>query len=314
MKHTSDNGTYDVVVVGGGPAGLQAALTLGRMHRRVLLLDSGSYRNDPADLMHNFITHDGRPPAELRALARAELATYDTVEVRDAAATSVVPDGGAWSVGTDGGPVGARLVLLATGVRDTLPDKPGLTGLFGTVAAHCPFCHGHEYAGTPVAVLGSHPHVGRIAGMLAPIACEVVVLSDGGEVDADNLAQLGALGASVRTEPVAGFCRGSLGGIVSFASGPDLEVGGVFVAPTFAQSAPFAADLGLSLLASGCIEVDVMGRTSLPGVYAAGDLAHTAATPMPLSSVLAAAAAGQAAATACVGDLLALDAGVPVHV
>ena len=301
---------YDVVVVGGGPAGLQAALTLGRMHRRVLLLDSGRYRNDPADLMHNFLTHDGRPPAELRALARAELATYDTVEVRDALASSVVPDGDRWSVATDDGPVGARLVLLATGVRDTLPDKPGLSGLYGTVAAHCPFCHAHEYAGTPVGVLGSHPHVGRIAAMLAPIASEVVVLSDGGEVDQDNLAQLRSLGASVRTEVVAGFCRSPLGALVSFASGPDLEVGGVFVAPTFAQSAPFAADLGLDVLPSGCVEVDVMGRTSLAGVYAAGDLAHTAASPMPLSSVLAAAAAGQAAATACVADLIALDHGV----
>ena len=301
---------YDVVVVGGGPAGLQAALTLGRMHRRVLLLDSGRYRNDPADLMHNFLTHDGRPPAELRALARAELAPYDTVEVRDALASSVVPDGDRWSVATDDGPVGARLVLLATGVRDTLPDKPGLSGLYGTVAAHCPFCHAHEYAGTPVGVLGSHPHVGRIAAMLAPIASEVIVLSDGGEVDQDNLAQLRSLGASVRTEVVAGFCRSPLGALVSFASGPDLEVGGVFVAPTFAQSAPFAADLGLDVLPSGCVEVDLMGRTSLAGVYAAGDLAHTAASPMPLSSVLAAAAAGQAAATACVADLIALDHGV----
>ncbi len=303
---------YDVVVVGGGPAGLQAALTLGRMHRRVLLLDSGTYRNDPTDLLHNFLTHDGRPPAELRALARAELATYDTVEVRDTAATSVVPDGDGWSVGTDAGPVGARLVLLATGVRDTLPDKPGLAPLFGTAAAHCPFCHGHEYAGTPVAVLGSHAHVGRVAAMLAPIASEVVVLTDGDELDDANAAQLRSLGASVRTEVVAGFCPSSLGAAVSFAAGPGLEVGGVLVATTFAQSAPFAADLGLHLLPSGCVEVDAMGRTSLSGVYAAGDLAHTAATPMPLSSVLAAAAAGQTAATACVADLLALDHGVLV--
>jgi thioredoxin reductase len=301
---------YDVVVVGGGPAGLQAALTLGRMHRQVLLLDAGGYRNDPADLMHNFLTHDGRPPAELRAMARAELATYDTVTVRDAGATSVVPDGAGFSVGTDAGPVGARLVVLATGVRDTLPDKPGLAALFGTVAAHCPFCHGHEYAGTPVAVLGSHAHVGRIAAMLAPIASEVLVLADGGELDEANLAQLRSVDASVRSEVVTGLCPSSLGALVSFESGPDVELGGILVGTTFEQSAPFAAELGLTLLGSGCVEVDVMGRTSLPGVYAAGDLAHTAATPMPFSSVLGAAAAGQLAAAACVADLLALDHGV----
>ncbi len=254
--------------------------------------------------MHNFITHDGRPPAELRALARAELATYDTVEVRDEAALSVVPDGHRFSVGTEAGPVSTRLVVLATGVRDTLPDKPGLADLFGTVAAHCPFCHGHEYAGLPVAVLGSHPHVGRMASMLAPIASEVVVLADGGVVDDENAAVLAGAGASVRQEPVTGFCRSSLGARVSFADGPDLEVGGVLVGTTFEQSAPFATDLGLTLLPSGCVEVDEMGRTSRPGVLAAGDLAHVPALAMPLSSVLASAAAGQAAAAACVFDLL----------
>jgi thioredoxin reductase len=303
--------TYDVVVVGGGPAGLQAALTLGRMHRQVLLLDSGDYRNAPAEHLHNFLTHDGRPPAELRRLARAELTAYDTVTVRDEAAHSVVPDGPGFSVGTASGPVATRLVVLATGVRDTLPDKPGLAGIFGTAAAHCPFCHGHEYAGTPVGVLGSHPHVGRVAAMLAPIASEVVVLADGGELDADNLAQLRSIDASVRHEVVAGFCPSSLGAVVSFESGPDLEVGGVLIGTTFAQSAPFAADLGLTLLPSGCIEVDGFGRTSLTGVYAAGDLAHSAQLPMPMASVLGAAAAGQTAAIACVADLLALEHGVP---
>lgn len=282
---------YDVTIIGGGPAGLQAALTLGRMHRRVLLLDSGRYRNDPTDAMHNFIGSDGLPPAELRARARAELTAYDTVEVRDVAATEVRPEGGGFAVdGHD-----TRLVLLATGVRDTLPDKPGLAAIFGSAAAHCPFCHGHEYAGRPVAVLGSHPHVGRIVEMVRPIASEVVVLADGGEASAP--------GTTVRPEVVTGFCRSPLGARVSFAGGPDLEVGGVMVATTFAQSAPFAADLGLTLLDSGCVEVDAMGRTSRPGVYAAGDLAHVAALPMPMSSVLAAAAAGQLAAAACVGAL-----------
>ncbi|WP_139979970.1 NAD(P)/FAD-dependent oxidoreductase [Nocardioides litoris] len=309
----TDNG-YDVVVVGGGPAGLQAALTLGRMHRRVLLLDAGGYRNDPTDHLHNFLTHDGRPPAELRRLARAELAAYATVEVRDERAHSVVPDGPGWSLATDRGPVRTRMVLLATGVRDTLPDKPGLADLFGGAAAHCPFCHGHEYAGRPVGVLGSHGHVGRLAAMLAPISSEVVVLTDGDAVDDDNAAQLARLGASVRSEVVTGFRAGGAhdGAVVSFAGGPELELGGVLVATTFAQSAPFAEDLGLALLPSGCVQVDAFGRTSQRGVHAAGDLAHVPELPMPMSSVLAAAAAGQAAATGCVAELLALDVGVPV--
>jgi len=300
-------GAYEVIVVGGGPAGLQAALTLGRMHRRVLLLDSGSYRNDPTPTMHNFLTHDGRAPADLRALARAELTAYDTVEVRDAAATEVrrVPgDDAGFEVLIDGEAISTRLLLLATGVRDTLPDKPGLAELFGTVAAHCPFCHGHEYAGLPVAVLGSHAHVARLAAMLTPIASEVVVLTDGAVLDAAAAGAVAGLGASVRSQGVAGFCPSSLGAAVSFASGPDLEVGGVLVSTTFEQSAPFAGQLGLRLLESGCVEVDAMGRTSVDGVFAAGDAAHTSATPMPMSSVLMAAAAGQMAGASCVARLL----------
>ena len=313
-RATNDHATatYEVVVVGGGPAGLQAALTLGRMHRRVLLLDSGSYRNDPTPAMHNFLTHDGRAPADLRSRARAELTAYDTVEVRDAAATEVRRTGEAgFEVVVDGETISTRLLLLATGVRDTLPDKPGLAGLFGTVAAHCPFCHGHEYAGLPVAVLGSHAHVGRLAAMLTPIASEVIVLTDGADLVQVGAAAVAGVGASVRPQRVTGLCPSSLGATVSFASGPDLEVGGVLVSTTFEQSAPFADQLGLSLLDSGCVEVDAMGRTSLPGVFAAGDAAHTAVMPMPMSSVLMAAAAGQMAGASCVADLLARPAGTP---
>ena len=136
---------YDVVVVGGGPAGLQAALTLGRMHRRVLLLDSGEYRNAPAEHMHNFVTHDGTPPAEFRAAARAELAAYATVTVRETAASAVVPDCAGFRVelGAEAGGAASftdRAVVLATGMRDTLPAIPGLEPLFGTVAAVCPYC------------------------------------------------------------------------------------------------------------------------------------------------------------------------------
>lgn len=306
-----DDRTYDVTVIGGGPAGLQAALTLGRMHRRVLLLDSGSYRNDPTGHLHNFISRDGTPPAELRAVARAELAAYPTVTVREVAAEEVKPDGDDFRVHlADDSTVASRLVLLATGVRDTLPDKPGLAEVFGDVVAHCPYCHGHEFAGTHVGILGSGPHVARVALLVERIAARITVFADGDELDAGTAATLERAGIDIRTEGVAGVCRSAAGARVSFAEGPDEEVGGLFVATSFAQAAPFAEQLGLSLLGSGCVEIDPIGRTSVPGVYAAGDLAHTPALPMPLASVLTAASAGLVAATACDSDLLARDHGV----
>lgn len=296
----------DAVVIGGGPAGLQAALTLGRMHRTVVLLDSGAYRNAPVEYLQNFVTHDGRDPAEFRALARADLASYATVEVREATATVVSEEDGLfWVELADGSSLAARRLVLATGVRDTLPDKPGLAELFGTVAAHCPFCHGHEFAGQHVALLGAGPHAARMVGMLAPIAGRLTVLTDGAPLDPEVGDALARAGVAVRPEPVTGFCRSATGATVSFADGVAEEVGGIFVGTTFAQSAPFAEQLGLDLLDSGCVRVDAFQRTSRPGVFAAGDLAHLEELPMPMSAVLTSAAAGLVAASAVVQDLLA---------
>lgn len=271
---------YDVIVIGGGPAGLQATLTLARVHRRVLLLDSGSYRNDPARHLHNLITHDGTPPADFRAAARQDLAAYDTVTVRTDAATEVEADGEGFRVRIGDESVTARGVILATGVRDRLPDKPGVAELFGDVVAHCPFCHGHELAGRPVAVLGGASH---LVGIMAPVASSVTLL------DEDAVERLERTADGVR---------------VVLTDGSAEEYGGLFVSTVLEQAAPFAERLGLALLPSGCVEVDVMGRTSLPGVHAAGDLAHVAALPMPMASVLTAAAAGQVAAGAMVAHLL----------
>lgn len=306
------NGPLDAVVIGGGPAGLQAALTLGRMRRRVLLLDSGEYRNAPAEHMHNFVTHDGTPPAEFRAAARAELAGYATVTVREYAASAVVPDGDGFRVelGSGGGgdaPVAARAVVLATGMRDTLPSVPGLAPLFGTVAAVCPYCHGHELSGRPVAVLGGGPHVARVAFLLERIASRLTVLADGATLDPAVRAQLDAAGVAVRNEPVKELARSAGGATVTFADGPAEEVGGVFVSAEFAQRAPFAEQLGLDLLPSGAVEIDALGRTSVRGVFAAGDMAHAAALPMPMASVLTAAASGLVAAASLDGELLARD-------
>jgi len=304
--------SYDVVVIGGGPAGLQAALTLGRLHRSVLLLDSGEYRNAAAKEMHNFVTHDGRSPEEFRAAARRDLLAYHTVEVRELRATEVADDGGRWRVFLeDSGSVQARRVVLATGLRDTLPDIPGLADLWGDVVAHCPYCHGHELSGRHVGVLGNGPHAARVALLLERIAARVTVFADGADLDEATGEQLAQAGAAVRPERVSGVCRSSRGAIVEFATGADEEVAGLFVSTALAQAAPFAEQLSLEMLPSGCIRIDELGRTSRQGIYAAGDLAHLGALPMPLASVLTAASAGLLAATAASQDLLAADHGQP---
>jgi len=291
---------HDAVVVGGGPAGLQATLTLARVHRKVLMIDSGHYRNDPARYMHNVVTHDGAPPAEFRAAARKELAAYDTVTVRDDAVASIEPtDDGGFVVTLGHEEVRANGVVLATGVVDTLPGTPGLAELFGSVVAHCPFCHGHEFAGGHVGILGTSG-AAHLPGLVGPIASRVSVFTDGEELTEELPA-----GVAVRTERVTGVCPSPVGAKVSFAEGPDEEVAGLFVSTTMAQRAPFAEQLGLELNPSGAVRVDEFARSSRERVLCAGDMAHLPAYPMPMASVVAAAASGQLAASAAIMALTA---------
>ncbi|MDQ6526235.1 NAD(P)/FAD-dependent oxidoreductase [Nocardioides sp. LHD-245] len=297
---------YDVAVIGAGSAGLQAAQTLGRMHQSAIVISTDHYRNDPTGHMHNFLGHDGAPPAELRLAARKDAEAYDDVRFLDttgAGVTRISGELGAFVLEIEGEPtVHARRVLLATGVRDTLPDVPGVAENFGDLVAHCPFCHGHEYAGTPIGILGAGAHVGAMASMLQPLSADRVVLTHGETPDEATRALLDRLGATVVTDPVAAVRRAEDRLVVTLADGTELTLGGMIVKTDWRQAAPFAEQLDLELSEVGAVVVDAFGRTSLPGVYAAGDLAQGPGLPMPMASVLVAASAGMMAAAACVQD------------
>ena len=296
---------YDAIVIGAGPAGLQAALTLGRMHRSTLLLDSGEYRNGTVRHMHNVVANDGTPPAEFRETARTQLAEYSDVEIRDVSAQTVTAIEGGHSVMlADGDAVGARHVVLATGVADDLPSIPGLQELWGTQAFSCPFCDGHEHAGRSIGILGPAPRAEHLIGLLGRIVSDITVFPVETTFTADEARTLEELGARVSPEPVTAVAPDADGVRVTTAS-TEHAVAGVFVAAgSLRHRAPFADQLGLQMLPSGSIEIDDFGRTSLPGVYAAGDLAHRASLPGPMASVLLAAAAGQMAAVGVIQSLM----------
>ncbi|MBC7307899.1 MAG: NAD(P)/FAD-dependent oxidoreductase, partial [Dietzia sp.] len=147
----------DILIIGGGPAGLQAALTAARVHRQAVILDDGRYRNASVAHMHNVIGADGNPPHQFRARVRDELTAYDTVSVRPVSATAVRSDPGGGFVAdlADGTGLSAGTVILATGVSDELPEIPGLAEVWGGRAAHCPFCHAHEFAGGRIGIIGT---------------------------------------------------------------------------------------------------------------------------------------------------------------
>jgi len=297
---------YDAIVIGAGPAGLQAALTLGRMHRPTLLLDSGEYRNGTVLHMHNVIANDGTPPAEFRATARAQLAEYPDVELRDVGAQTVTGSEGSFVVRlADGETVETRHVILATGVADDLPDIPGLQDLWGTKAFSCPFCDGHEHAGRSIGILGPAPRAEHLIGLLGRIVGDITVFPVEQPFAADETRTLEGLGVRVSAEPVAAVAPEAAHVRITTASTAH-TVAGVFVASgSLRHRAPFADQLGLELLPSGSIEIDDFGRTSQPGVFAAGDLAHRASLPGPMASVLLASAAGQMAAVGVIQSLMA---------
>ncbi|MGI5170076.1 NAD(P)/FAD-dependent oxidoreductase [Spirillospora sp. CA-253888] len=305
---------FDVVVVGGGPAGMAAALALGRVHRSVLLVDAGEGRNAPADAVHNFLTRDGTPPAELREIGRRELAAYRSVEVRTGSVTNA---GGSSESGfrlelSSGGAVDARRLLLATGLADDLSGPRGVEALWGRSAFHCPYCHGHECAGRRVAVLGAGPTRVRLALQLSRITAGVVLCTGGEPLDAASHAVLVSNGVAVRCEAVTRLegTGGRLEQIV-FDGGPPLARDAVFVVNVPRQRSGLAVRLGCAVLPDGCVEVDELGRTSVPGVSAAGDMARRASMPVPVAAVVGAAASGTVAASALDQDLLSDDFGLP---
>ena len=295
--------SFDAVVVGGGAAGLSAALTLGRSCRRVLLATSGPPRNAPAEAVHNVFTRDGTPPAELVRIGLDQLAPYDVTVRHEAVTDAETTDAGVAVTFAGGERVAARGLVLATGVRDVLPEVPGLAERWGTGVFHCPYCHGWEVAGRPLAVLardGAALHLGRL---LRGWTDDLVVFTNGPDgIEAEERARFERNGVAVREEPVEQLAGadGRLEAVV-LAGGERVARAGLFVGPEQALRSDLAHRLGCPLTEAGRVAVDVGGRTSVPGVYAAGDLATA------MQAVPTAAASGMMAGAMLNHDLLEAD-------
>ena len=308
-KSHNDMPHFDAVVIGGGPAGLQAALTAGRVHRSVLQLDSGDYRNATVTEMHNLIGRDGTAPADLRAAAREELSRYDTITSRATSVESIARAAEAdgrprFTVHLAGGDeVSTSAVILTTGIRDELPNVDGIAESWGGRIANCPFCHGHEFSGQRVGILGAMLATHQ-ALMLGPIASELVVFTQGEDVP-DSLRAEGIELVDGAVERVSEYDGGLT---ISCAGGRDVEVSGLFVMPKMHQRAEFVADLerdmGLEISEGGFVRIDERGRTTVPGIYAAGDMAVGPNLPMPMFSVGNAIGGGLAAGATSVADAI----------
>jgi thioredoxin reductase len=286
---------YDVVIVGGGPGGLSAALALGRARKRVLLCDSGPRRNAAALHIHNFVTRDGTPPDEFRGVGREQLKRYANVEVRDTRVERVTGARGAFRVQLASDTIEARRVLLCTGMVDEMLPIPGFRELWGQAVFQCPYCHGWEVREQRwgyLARAGDLAHVLPFGLMIRGWTKHVAVFANGLELPQDTRAGFDAAGIAVHEAPVARLvARNDDLEAIELAGSATVACDVLFAQPPQRQVELVRA-LGVALDEHGFVSIDPMRReTSVPGVYAAGDL-----TTRMQGAVFAAAAGTQAAA------------------
>lgn len=283
MNSTISPERYDTVIVGGSNAGLSAALMLGRGRRRVLVCDTGKPTNAPAHEAHGFFTRDGTPPSELVRIGREQLRPYD-VELRHVAVTGATGDAGNFVVTlADGATVQARTLLLATGVAQVFPAIEGVAERWGEGVNQCPYCHGWEVRDAPLAVYAAGDHAFHYALMIANWSRDLVALTDGPAAFTD--AQWDTLKAreiAVRQERIARLeGPGRTLTHIVFADGTHLPRHALFLGPEKRQHSDLAAQLGCAHKPDGSVQVDAFGLTSVPGVYAAGDMTHIAMQSLP---------------------------------
>ena len=292
--------SFDVVIVGGGAAGLSAALVLGRARRRVAVVDAGFPRNAPAARMHGYLSRDGMPAAELLATGRAEVTGY-VVQIIEDLVLSIDP-GFAVRLG-NGQVLSARRILVATGVGDELPDIPGVGERWGQDLLHCPYCHGWEVRDQPLGVLGSNPGSILHAQLVRQWSDDVVYFAHTQEPTPAEATELDARGIRVVHGEVARLVVGDdhLTG-VELSDGQVIPRSAVFVRPVITPHADnLLASLGCEVDDARFAVVDSTGRTSTPGVWGAGNAVD------PRAQVITAAGAGSAAAIAINADLVQDD-------
>ena len=296
---------YDVVIVGAGPAGLSAALVLGRCRRTVLLCDNGHPRNEASQAMHGYLTRDGMPPPEFLRLAREELIQYTTVELRNVTVTDARcgPNSRFETTLETGEMVESRKLLLATGVRDPVPEVEGMRALYGRSVFHCPYCDGWEVRDTPLAVYGKGEKGYGLSLELTAWSRDILLCTDGpSEIDEDKLARLARNGIQVREDKVLRLeaTDGILQRIV-FVGAPASARRALFFTTGQYQQSGLTIRLGCDFNDKGTVRTGKYETTHLQGLYVAGDASRA------VQWVVVAASEGAEAAFAINTDLIKED-------
>ncbi len=297
---------YDAAIIGGGMAGLQAALTLARGRRSVLLIDAGEQGHRAAAQLHNLIGLEGMTPAQFYAQAQAQLATYSTVtRVRATVTDAQAIEQGFALTDAQGSRYQAQKILFATGVNYVLPAIEGLAALWGSKVLHCAYCHGYEVRGKQVGVLTRAAHAPHLIGPLWPLGAQLRFFFQGEEPEAELATKLMELNIDIESRGIVAVSDSGEGMAITLHDGSTTHSDALFVSPNFAAASQLPIQLGCEMEYEAFIVADAWGRTSVPGVYAAGDM--VAGKTHQLTEV---ALSGQQAALGLHSDLTYADIGL----
>ncbi len=285
----------DCAIVGGGPAGLNAALVLGRARRNVVLFDLGRPRNGVTREAHGFVTRDGIHPAEFRRIAREELGRYPTVRIRNTAVTHVRRSGGGYFQleAADGIIYQAKKIILATGLTEVLPGIPDIHRYYGTSLFSCPYCDGWERKDEPLIIISETPHAFDMVKSVYPWSRNLILATNGHDVvSREQKKKLAEKGIPVYERRISALMgqNGRLEKVMFEDGSEEMRTGG-FVSPVWSHSSPFAKALGCAFNEHGGIAAGDFGKTSVEGVFAAGDAANI----VPAQLIVAAAGGSRAA-------------------
>jgi thioredoxin reductase len=293
---------YDVIIVGGGPAGLSAATILGRARRRVVVFDDGKYRNEASRALHGFLTRDGMHPAELRRIAREQLERYEVEHLCMHVNSARRTERGFELTLADGSRRESRKLLLATGVIDRLPEVDGMQRFYGSGVFHCPYCDGWEVRDRPLAAYGND--AAGLAASLKTWSADVVLCTGGpASLKLKDAARVERLGIPVYRQKVARLEGAEFLEQIVFDDGVTVPCRGLFFNPVQAQRCNLAADLGCGFTPKGTVRTGKLEGTNVPGLFVVGD----ASKDVQLAVV--AAAEGAKAAIAINSSLQLEDAG-----
>lgn len=268
------NNRFEVIIIGGSYAGLSAAMSLGRSLRNVLIIDSGLPCNRQTPHSHNFLTQDGAKPAEISAKAKAQVLKYSTVKFyNDLAITGKKIDNGFQITTASGKEFTAKKLIFATGIKDTMPEIKGFAESWGISMVHCPYCHGYELRNQKTGIIANGDRAFHLASLVRNLTDDLTILtSEKANFDSEQKEKFKQHNIKIIEAEISeiehdnGYVKN-----VIFTNGDKAPFTGIYAAIPFTQHSDIPASLGCKLNENGYIEVNLLQKTTIEGVFACGD-------------------------------------------